>query len=166
MKNKAIHAMIIGTCIIVNSMAGVYADTTAADTPVSIQIQSVSDQNELSARQNEIDKLLFEKHAKDLEKKGITVTHTGAAGDSIEVGVMPNTKENADYIYELIGKDNIILVDGEAYMLMATTGIAPDSTAEPAGAVTVSAPAEAEDAAVSPIASFFSRIWDWVKSIF
>lgn len=163
MKNKAFHAMIIGTCILANSIAGVYADTTAADMPVSIQIEQVNSGDELTVRQNEIDKILFEEHAKDLYERGITITHTGAIADSVEVGVLPNTEENANYIYELIGKDKITLVDGEAYMLMATTSIAPDSIAEPSEAVVVSAPVEKE---ASPVAAFFGNIWEWIKSIF
>jgi len=100
---------------------------------------------------------------KDLEERGITVTHNGAIGDSIEVGILPNTEENANYIYELIGKDKITLVDGEAYMLKATTSIAPDSTAKPEEAVAVAAPAEKE---ASTVAVFFGSIWEWIKSIF
>lgn len=157
-KNKAIHAMIIGTCIFASSMTGVYADTTVTDldAPVTIQIQQVNSGDELTARQNEIDQLLFEKHAKDLEEKGITVTHTGAVSDSVEIGIMPNTEKNAEYIYEILGKDKITLVDGEAYMLMATTGLPVDAPQ----------PEAAEVEKTSSVAAFFDNIWEWIKNIF
>jgi hypothetical protein len=70
-RNKALHAMIIGTCIFVGSMTGVYADAAAPDTPVSIQIEQVNTGNQLinedilKNKQNEIDLYVFEKHAKE-----------------------------------------------------------------------------------------------------
>ncbi len=169
MKNKAIHAIIIGSCLIVNSMAGVYADTTAPDEPVSIQLQQVNYDEGLMQKQSEIDEYVFRKDAKVFADKGITVTNTGVMGEYVEVGITPFNEENADYIYEIFGKDKVKVVEG----IQATTFAADaplnadiqlDVTSAPQEVqTTVSAPVEKE---VSPIAAFFSSIWEWIKSIF
>jgi hypothetical protein len=169
-KNKAIHAMIIGTCVFVSSMAGVYADTTVTDAPLSIQIEQVSASDPLMQKQNEIDQFVFETNAKDFIKKGITVTNTGVIGDYVEVGIAPFNTENANYIYEIFGKDQVKVVEG----IQATTLELADSSQD----VTVqleSYPPEIAEAQVvsatidnesSPVASFFNNIWEWIKNIF
>ncbi len=168
-KNKAIHAMVIGTCIFASSLSGVYADTVAPDTPVSIQIEQVSASDPLLQKQNEIDRHVFEKNAKDFADKGITVTNTGVMGDYVEIGITPYNEENAAYIYDIFGKDQVKVVEG----FQATTfAVDTDQDVtvqlesyppEIAEAQVISAPIEKEP---SPIASFFSNIWEWIKSIF
>lgn len=156
-KNKAIHAIVIGACILASSMAGVYADTAAPDTPVSIQIQQVNYDEELLQKQNEIDQYVFEKHAKDFADKGITVTHTGIADGYVEVGITPFAEENANFIHEIFGKDKVKVVEGIQAVPLSSTDIALETSVRP----------EADAAKeVSPIAAFFSSIWEWIKSIF
>lgn len=166
-KNKAFHAIIIGTCIFVNSMAGVYADTAAPDTPVSIQLQQVNTGDKLTQKQSEIDRYVFEKHAKDFADKGIAVTSTGVIGDNVEVGITPFNEENANYIYEILGKDEVKVVEGIQATTLGTGDTMPEFTVQlkgaPEEAVTVSAQ---EEKAASPIAAFFNNIWEWIKSIF
>lgn len=166
-KNKAIHAMIIGSCLFINSMAGVYADTANPDETVSIQIQQVNYDEALLQKQSEIDQYVFEKHAKDFADKGITVTNTGVIGDFVEIGITPLSKENADYIYEIFGKEDIMVVEGIQAVTFAGSDTDREVTvqypAEIAEANIVSAPAEKE---ASPIATFFSGIWEWIKNIF
>ncbi len=173
-RNKALYAMIIGTCIFAGSMTGVYADTIAPDTPVSIQIEQANTGNQLISKdtltnkQKEIDQYVFEKHAKEFADKGITVTNTGVVvGDYVEVGITPFTEENAKYIYDIFGKDLVKVVEG----VQATTLGSRDTISEeimqvtggPADTTIVSAPAEKE---ASPIAAFFSSILEWIKNIF
>lgn len=166
-KNKAVHAMIIGTCILANTMAGVYADTTAAAPAAPDQAVYAVVSDELTKKQNEIDQYVFEKHAKDFADKGITVTNTGVMGDSVEIGITPYNEENAQYIYDIFGKENIKVVEGIQAVTLAADSDIQDVTIqmEPASAEaqTVSAQAEKE---ASPIATFFSSIWEWIKSIF
>lgn len=168
-KNKAIHAMIIGTCIFANSMAGVYADTTAADAPVTIQIEQVKAGDPLMQKQSEIDQYVFEKHAKDFADKGITITNTGVMGDYVEVGITPYNEKNAAYLYDIFGKDQVKVVEGIQATLLENT-VSNDVTVqteayppEIAEAQVISAPVEKEP---SPIASFFGNIWEWIKDIF
>lgn len=169
-KNKAIHAMIIGTCVFAGSIVGVYADTTAADTPVSIQIEQVSASDPLMQKQNEIDQYVFESNAKDFAGKDITVTNTGVIGDYVEVGIAPFNTENANYIYEIFGKDQVKVVEGIQATTLELADSSQDVTVqlqsyppEIAEAQVISAPVEKE---YSPVVSFFSNIWEWVKNIF
>lgn len=168
-KNKTVHAVIIGTCIFANSLAGVYADTTAADTPVSIQIEQVNAGDPLLQKQGEIDRYVFEEHTKDFADKGITVTNTGVIGDYVEVGISPYNDENANYIYEIFGKDQVKVVEGIQATLYgdpSANDVTVQSEAYPseiAEAQVISAPVEKEPSA---IASFFSSIWEWIRSIF
>ena len=90
-------------------------------------------------------------------------------GDYVEVGITPYNDKNVDYIYDIFGKDQVKVVEG----FQATTlELASDQDVtvqleayppEIAEAQVISAPIEKE---ASPIASFFSGIWEWIKSIF
>lgn len=157
-KNKAIHAMIIGTCIFASSIVGVYADTTTVDLKATAQVQQVSNGDELTQKQSEIDQYVFEKHAKDFTDKGITVTNTGVIGDSVEVGILPFNEANAKYIYDIFGKDSVKVVEGVQAMTLGTGDPISESTMQ-----ITSAPVEKETSAFT---AFFDNIWDWIKSIF
>lgn len=168
-KNKAVHAIIIGTCVFASSMTGVFADT-AADIPISIQMEQVSVSGPLADKQNEIDRYVFEQHAKDFADKGITVTNTGVMGDAVEVGILPYNQANADYIYSIFGKDMVKVVEGVQASTLAAYSSPQDVTvqitsepAEVTDAHVISAPVEKES---SQVASFFSNIWNWFKNIF
>ncbi|HYE83030.1 MAG TPA: hypothetical protein VEG39_12800 [Clostridia bacterium] len=166
-KNKAIHAMIIGTCIFANTIAGVYADTTDVELKAPDQVMQVTVQDELTKKQSEIDQYVFEKHAKDFADKGITVTNTGVIGDVVEVGITPYNEENAKYIYDIFGKEDVKVVEGIQAVTFGADGAAQDVTIQiesaPIEAQTIAAPAEKE---ASPIAAFFSSIWEWIKNIY
>jgi len=148
-------------------VAGVYADTTALDTPVSIQIEQVGYDEALIQKQSEIDRYIFEENKKNFEDKGITVTNTGIISDYVEVGITPFNEENANYIYELFGKDSVKVVEGIQATTLASVDIAQDAVVQYPSEITeaqiVSAPAEKE---ASSIASLFAAIWEWIKNIF
>jgi hypothetical protein len=152
-RNKALHAMIIGTCIFVGSMTGVYADAAAPDTPVSIQIEQVNTGNQLISedtlknKQNEIDQYVFEKHAKEFADKGITVTNTGVViGDYVEVTIVPFNEENANFVYDIFGKELVQVVEGVQAATLGSGDTMPEVimqlTGGPADATIVSAPSE------------------------
>lgn len=157
MKSKKISALIIGTCIAVNSMVGVYAGTTSPDTPVSVQIEQVKADDELLQKQKEIDQYVFEQNKKDLDDRGISVAYTGVIDNYVEVGIIPYSEKNADYIYELFGKDQVKVVEG----IMATTMISGNDNPE-----VVMQFEQADQEKPSILSSFFSSIWNWIKSIF
>jgi len=85
---------------------------------VKAQVNSSDKEKLLLDKQSEIDKYVFEKHAKDIEEKGFKVTHTGQAKGYVEVGITPFNKKNADYIYSLFGKELVKVVEGQQAQLM------------------------------------------------
>jgi hypothetical protein len=169
LKNKAAKALIIGACLTVSSIAGVYADTNNVEVKpaiiqevyddsqmMEIQILSAKNDDVLTQKQKEIDEYVFEKNREELGKKGITVTSTGVVGDVVEVSITPYDLKSADYLYELFGKDMVSVVAGEQAVtldLVTTADISAQS-----------------GIAVEKEASFFEAIFkgivEWFKSIF
>lgn len=78
----------------------------------------------------EVNDLLLDVNAKALEDKGLSIMTTVATETAVEIGVLPFTQENANYIYELVGKDLVNVVEGKEPELMATSGIATDPAAQ------------------------------------
>lgn len=173
-KNKAAKAFIVGACIIGSTMAGVYADT---NTPVTkpaivdpakddsqtytIQIESVKPETPQDKKQLEIDRYVFADHVKEIADKGITVTNTGVVGDYVEVGITPYTEANANYLYDLFGKDLVKVVEGQQAVTLDTTAAPAD---EKAAALT-SAPTQTVQK-TSIITTIINSIIEWFKSIF
>lgn len=112
-QKRLFKVLLLSLSLSVASMGLAFADTDANQPlvkPVSTEV--TADEEALYAKQAEIDKILFEKYARDLEEKGIAVTHTGAIENSIEVGITPYTPENADIVNKLIGDDTVKIVEG------------------------------------------------------
>lgn len=169
-KNKAAKALIISTCLMVSSMAGVYADTNNVEVKPAI-IQEVYDDSKmmetqilpaknddvLTKKQMEIDQYVFEQHKEEIKKMGFVVTSTGVVGNVVEVSITPYDVKSADYLYELFGKDMVSVVAGEQAM---TLDVDPASETKAADS----------GIAVQKEASFFetiiASIVNWFKSIF
>lgn len=174
-KNKTTKALIIGACLTFSSMTGVYADTTNVEVKPAIvqevyddskmmetQIMPVQKDDALANKQLEIDRYVFADHIEEIEKMGIIITSTAVVGDVVEIGITPYDVKNADYLYELFGKELVSVVAGEQ--------------AVPLDLVTITGqnPAESDVAAQSGMAvqkaSFFETILksitEWFKSIF
>ncbi|ABR47685.1 copper amine oxidase domain protein [Alkaliphilus metalliredigens QYMF] len=84
------------------------------DTAVSDLTREPSMINEkMLQKQREIDKYLFEDHAEEINKKGFMVTHTGPYDDYVEIGITPYNEENATYLYDIFGEDNVKIVEGQ-----------------------------------------------------
>lgn len=75
---------------------------------------------------DEVNKILFQDKINEIEKKDLAITTATAIGDAVEVGILPFTQENIDYIYSILGEDLIKVVEGKEPELMATSGIATD----------------------------------------
>lgn len=123
-------------------------DTAAADAPVSSQLP---DQN-IVARQDEVNKTLFEDKTAELEGKGISIMYTTPIDDYIEVGIQPYNKENAEFIYSLTGEDMVKVVEGQEPELMATSGLATDDVVTTTAANDGKEIAEAGNAQVISVA--------------
>jgi hypothetical protein len=108
LNNKIFKILSLSLSLSIASMGFAFAEANL-DEMVSIQITAVDEA--LYERQAEIDRILFETNAKELENKGIFATHTGVVEDYIEVGVTPYTPENADAVSKLLG-DGVKVVEG------------------------------------------------------
>lgn len=75
---------------------------------------------------DKVNNLLFEVNAAKIEAKGLAIMSTAATATAVEIGILPYTEENAAYIYDIVGKDLISVVEGKEPELMATSGIAVD----------------------------------------
>lgn len=83
------------------------AATNAMDLPASMDIS-----DELYQKQRTIDKYLFEDHVEDIQKSGFEVTSTAAYETYVEIGILPYSETNAEYLYNLFGKDDVKVVEG------------------------------------------------------
>jgi hypothetical protein len=127
-KKKLLKTVMLGLCMATITTGSAYA-TLAEDTTPSAT-EEVSDQTKaLYAKQGEIDKLLFETNAQEIEKLGFMVNYTGVVEDDIEIGISPYNEDNANYIYELVGKDGVKVIEFDQSVLYAS-GAAPDATTD------------------------------------
>lgn len=163
-KNKAAKALIIGTCLMVSSMATVYADTTNVEVKpaivqevtddsemMTIQILSAADEDAMLQKQKEIDEFVFGAHRDELMKRDILITSTVVVGDVVEISIDKYDAKKADYLYEVLGKENVSVVAGEQ--------------AVPLEYVTMSGPV-VEQKEASFFENIFNNIVEWFKSIF
>ncbi len=148
-KRNLFKAVMLGLCMAALSSSGTAFAMAGAGTTGSVGAEVITPELEaLYAKQSDIDKLLFEDHAKDIEKKGFMVNTTGVINDVIEIGISPFNEENADYIYELVGKDEVKVVEFDQSIIYANSAplVAPDeNTASDPDAAVTSTDAEAED---------------------
>lgn len=134
LKSKLLKSLIVGIALVMVFSTAALADTdTDGGEEFTIQIESVKESqavdgvsDEILEKQKEIDKILFKDNLEKIREKGFTVTHTAPMEDYVEIGIAPYSEENANYIYELIGKDKVKVIEGEQAVLY-DTGDAPDA---------------------------------------
>lgn len=144
MNKNIIKVLSLSACLSMATMTAAFAQTLELPAD-SVKIQITSVDEAMYEKQAAFDKILFEEKLKEINEKGITVTHTYPADGYVEVGITPFNEENQKYIIEILGSDEVEVVDGIMAVtltdeLMSTTS-APDVK-------TVSAP----DAATSGLA--------------
>lgn len=120
-------SVITGTAQVVPGMVPAAlgsAQTGSGTAPAAVDAMPVSAldpvSDEMYNKQSEIDKYLFDEHKDEIAAKGITITHTAAGKDCVEVGITPFTKENADFIYKALGTDQIKVVEGTQAIAYST----------------------------------------------
>lgn len=127
MKSKLMKAVILGTCMALFSSTTAFAaekDEALPEETYQIAITSTEpDQldnigSDILDKQKEIDKYLFEDHAKEIADQGIQITHTAPTENYVEIGILPFNKENEDYLYNLFGKDKVKVIEGVEVMTM------------------------------------------------
>ncbi len=156
LKSKLAKAFMLSVCISIFSAAAVNAAVTEKGRPedtaggggVGITMGAGSPDEAVSSpavinqemikKQSEIDKYLIIEHLKEIEAKGITITHTAPFDTYVEIGIMPLNDENSEYMYDILGKDQVKVVDGQKVITMSPMGTpepAPDVAAQGNAAV-------------------------------
>lgn len=109
----------------------IFAGTVFATTNTTAAItQTSANDNALLQKQAEIDKYVFEDHAKEIAQKGFKVTSTGQIGNFVEIAITPFNKANADYLYSIFGSDKVKVVDGTQAQLLVDSGVATTSVVD------------------------------------
>ncbi len=117
-RDKILKAIALGMCMSVLYTGAAYAQVTEGSSPAFEGTVEVD--GPLFEKQREIDQILFADKAKDVEAQGIKVVYTAVANDVVEVGVASLTDQQSDYLYGILGKDQIKLVNAEEVQLYTT----------------------------------------------
>lgn len=120
-----LRAVMLGLCMASLSTGTAFAMATESVAPTAVIEEISPELQKLYDRQKEIDRILFEEHAKDMEKMGFIVSSTGVVEDAIEISISPYEEKFVDYIYELVGQDGIKVTEMDQSILYAT-GVAHD----------------------------------------
>ena len=129
MKMKLVKAIMLGLCLSALSTNVAFAQMTGETTPASVGAGQSAEMNILYEKQSEIDRYLFDDHAKEIEEKGIFVNYTGVADNLIEIGISPYTEENANYLYDIFGKDVVKVVEFDQSVIYAS-GVAEPAASD------------------------------------
>jgi hypothetical protein len=141
MNKNIIKVLSLSACLSMTTMTAAFAQTLELP-PDTVKIQITSINEAMYEKQAAFDKILFEEKLKEIENKGISVTHTSPADGYVEVGITPFNEENQKYIIELLGSDEVQVVDGVMAVTLTDELMSTQSVTD---AQTVSAP----DAATS-----------------
>jgi hypothetical protein len=125
-KIKYVKAFILGLCLSAVS-SGVALAGTLEKSTAEIAVQDTGTDSKLADLQSKVDQYVFTDHFKDIQEQGFAVTHTAPLEGYIEVGITPYSDENAAYLYDALGKEEIKVVEGEEVMMYTTMGTVPDS---------------------------------------
>lgn len=125
-KIKILRALILGIGITVLSSNVTFAETNQDNKTVDQIIEiAVVDEN-LAKKQEEIDYIVFNKNSKEIEEKGFTVVSTGMVNKFVEVRIEPYNEENAEYLYSILGREMVNIVNGEQAALLGTDEVSQD----------------------------------------
>ena len=127
-KSKILKALILGIFMSVMSSILVFANdneanrgvTDSSDSIVSVQVvnEEVVDENILK-KQEEINVLLFDQYKDEISQKGFQITNTSTFKEYVEVGILPYSDGSADYLYAILGKDMVKIIEGQEFMITA-----------------------------------------------
>lgn len=126
-KLKFIKILVIGICISIFSSTVALAYTNEGQQTEAREPQSAV-ANNLLEKQKQIDKFVFEEHANEISDKGFKVINTGVVGNFIEIGIMPYSEENAEYLYNAFGNDVVKIIEGKQVVTVGTAIDSPDNS--------------------------------------
>lgn len=138
MKSKFMKVLVVSAFFVTFSSTAAFAAEVGGQNTASQGKVEIS--NRLYEKQQEIDKYLFEEHAKEIANLGFKVTHTAVMDNQVEIGITPYNDTNADYLYDAFGKEAVNVVEGEQAVILkseavnmqaADTGVANAAAAGP-----------------------------------
>lgn len=128
-KIQLIKTVMLGLCLSTLYTGVTYA-STIDNKAAEVTIKDIAPGTDLSKLQNDIDQYVFTDHTADIEKQGFQVTQTVVTNGYVEIGITPFSDENANYLYDLFGKDNVKVVKSDEVKVFKTTeAVAPDTPA-------------------------------------
>lgn len=127
-KTQFLKAVMLGLCLSTLYTGVAYADTIDGKA-AEVTTQDTGSGSEVLNLQGEIDQYVFTDHFDELQKKGITVTQTTPMDNYVEIGIAPFNDENANYLYDIFGKDKVKVVKGEEMKVYKTNEAAAPDTA-------------------------------------
>lgn len=116
---KLVKAFMVGIGVSLITTGTVFAQEAFKTTEA---VEETTVDEKMVEKQSEVDKKVFEEYQDELVDKEITITHTAPLEGYVEVGISPYNQKNANYVYELLGKDEIEVVEGDP-SLMYTTNV-------------------------------------------
>lgn len=124
MKKRWAKVIVSAGCMFVLAAGSVWAVPENDASPRASVAAATED--ELSAKQAEIDAYVFGTGQEDIAEQGFSITHTGVVGGMVEVGITPYDETYADFLYEKFGRESVVVVEGEQAVLFG----AADGTAQ------------------------------------
>lgn len=128
-KIQLIKTVMLGLCLSTLYTGVTYA-STIDNKAAEVTIKDIAPGTDLSKLQSDIDQYVFTDHTADIEKQGFQVTQTVVTNGYVEIGITPFSDENANYLYDLFGKDNVKVVKSDEVKVFKTTeAVAPNTPA-------------------------------------
>ena len=138
---KFLGAFILGIGIALLSSNITMAETNKDEKNSNYIIEIAVVDEELAKKQEEIEYILFNTNNKEIESKGFKVLSTGMVNKFVEVRIEPYNEENAEYLYDILGRDKVKVVGEQG----SVTETPSDSTDSSESSPTFSATAINED---------------------
>ncbi|AKL96006.1 copper amine oxidase domain-containing protein [Clostridium aceticum] len=111
-KSNFKKAAVIGMCCTMISSGAVSAMPRDIASNRILPSIEIGIESHLLEKQKEIDQYVFVTHVEEIAEAGFTVTHTGPRENYVEVGILPYDETNANYLYQLFGKEQVSVVEG------------------------------------------------------
>jgi hypothetical protein len=128
-KSNLVKGFMLGLCM--SALTSGVAFAQLATVPAVSTEAQTDEMKELSALQKEIDQYLLVDHVKEIEDKGFMINYTSPMDSYVEIGISPFSDENANYLYELFGKDKVKVVEFDQSVLYAS-GVADPAVVDDA----------------------------------
>jgi len=122
-KSNLVKGFMLGLCMSVLTSGVAFAQMSGETIPAVSDEAQTDEMKELYALQKDIDQYLLVDHVKEIEDKGFMINYTSPMDSYVEIGISPFSDENANYLYELFGKDKVKVVEFDQSVIYAS-GIA------------------------------------------